>query len=432
MKIAIAQLNPTVGDLAGNARLIETALAEARDREARVAVFPELAVSGYPPRDLLMIDRFVDACERTARSVGVDHTDGIAAVIGTPIRRRDGTIANGLLVYLDGHELARYEKRLLPTYDVFDEDRYFEPGDSPSVFEVDGHRIGLAVCEDLWRGEDAGAASRYRHLPGPIASYEDLGLALLAVPSASPFVLGKHRQHHRIVHETADRLGVPVVSVNQAGANDDLIFDGRSCMVSPGGRTLASAARFEPELLICDLDGDIEAAHDVDDERLLIEALTAGTRDYLGKSGFASACLGLSGGIDSALTAAIAVRAIGAEHVTGASMPGPFSSEGSITDALELAGNLGMRCISMPISDALQGHQRILDGAFGALGETTLGAVRPDLTEENLQSRVRGALMMGLSNRTGSILLTTGNKSELAVGYCTLYGDMNGGLAVIS
>ncbi len=434
MKIALAQINPTVGDIQGNSELIGRAIDGARERGARLVVFPELAVCGYPPRDLLNNESFVETCQAAADRIGLGQTRGIGLVLGTPLRRDDGRIANGLAVFDDNAGVARYEKRLLPTYDVFDEDRYFVPGDAPVVVEFDGRRVGLAVCEDLWRGQDAGASARYAARPDPIEAYGRENISLLVAPSASPFVLGKHGKHRQIVSQTADRLGVPVVSVNQAGANDDLVFDGRSCVVAPGGRTIRECSAFEPDLIAVDTrgTGTDSPARVIDDERLLIEALTVGTRDYIGKCGFRSACLGLSGGIDSALTAAIAARAIGGDHVIGAAMPGPFSSEGSITDAYALAENLGMPCITMPIADAFGGHRSTLDRAFADLGRPILGAQRPDHTEENLQSRVRGALMMGLSNRTGAILLTTGNKSELAVGYCTLYGDMNGGLAVIS
>lgn len=433
MKIALAQLNPTIGDLRGNSGLIARALDAARRGGADLVVLPELVVCGYPPRDLLGVEGFVERCAEAAHAVGSSHTGGLTAVIGTPLARGDGPVANGLLVYRDNRLVERYEKRLLPTYDVFDEDRYFEPGERAVVVEVAGVRVGLAVCEDLWRGEDAGFAGRYAGAPDPVAELARAGVGLLAVPSASPFVLGKHARHREILARHARSLGVPVASVNQCGGNDDLLFDGRSCVIGADGSTLAEAAAFAEDLVVLDLAGARAIGPPrIDDERLVIEALTTGVRDYLGKCGFKSACLGLSGGIDSALVATIAARALGAEAVLGAAMPGPFSSEGSVTDAYALAENLGVRCVTMPIGPGFEGHRGTLDAAFGKLGQATLGASLPDLTQENLQSRVRGALMMGVSNRTGALLLTTGNKSELAVGYCTLYGDMNGGLAVIS
>jgi NAD+ synthetase len=436
VKIALAQLNPTVGDLAGNSGRIGRAVGEARGggaRGAALVVLPELVICGYPPRDLLAVEGFVAACERATRAVGERETAGITAVIGTPLAGDSGRVFNGLMVFRDNALVATYRKRLLPTYDVFDEDRYFEPGDEAVVVEVAGRRVGLAVCEDLWRGEDAGFSSRYAGAPDPVAELGKAGVDLLAVPSASPFVLGKHAKHRAILAGHADRLGVPVVSVNQCGGNDDLLFDGRSGVIAPGGKVLGEAADFEEDLIVVDLAEAVGIDPPViADERLVIDALTVGVRDYLGKCGFKTACLGLSGGIDSALVAAIAVRALGPHAVTGVAMPGPFSSEGSITDAYALAENLGTRCVTMPIAGAYEAHRAVLDAGFGELGLTRLGERLPDLTQENLQSRVRGAIMMGLSNRSGALLLTTGNKSELAVGYCTLYGDMNGGLAVIS
>lgn len=433
MKLALAQINPTVGDLAGNAARITDAINRARAGGADLVVLPELAISGYPPRDLLTVERFVARCADAARAVGESETAGLTAVIGTPLIRDDGNIANSLLVYRDNRLVTSFDKRLLPTYDVFDEDRYFEPGDRAVVVEVAGLRVGLAICEDLWRGEDAGFAARYSDAPDPVAELGKAGVDLLAVPSASPFVLGKHARHRDILMTHARNLGVPVASVNQCGGNDDLIFDGRSCVITPDGHTLAEADDFEEDFVVLDpINAPAIEPPAISPERLVIDALTVGVRDYLGKCGFKTACLGLSGGIDSALTAAIAVRALGPDAVTGAAMPGPFSSPGSVTDALALAENLGVRCVTMPIAPAFDGHKQILDAAFGELGQPTLGERLPDLTQENLQSRVRGALMMGISNRTGALLLTTGNKSELAVGYCTLYGDMNGGLAVIS
>ncbi len=433
MKLALAQINPTIGDLPGNAARIARALDRARAGGADLAVLPELSVCGYPPRDLLMVEGFVEACVRAAAEIGERHTPGLTAVIGVPLPGAHGSVANGLLVYRDGRRVAEYRKRLLPTYDVFDEDRYFVPGAGAVVVEAAGRRVGLAICEDLWRGEDAGFARRYAQAPDPVAELGREGIDLLAVSSASPFVLGKHERHRRILADHARRLGVPVASVNQCGGNDDLIFDGRSGVVTPDGSVLAEAAAFAEDLALVDL-ADARPADPprLSDERLVVEALTMGVRDYLGKCGVRSACLGLSGGIDSALVAAIAVRALGPDAVTGVTMPGPFSSEGSVTDAHALADNLGMACITAPIAPAFDGHRAAIDAAFDALDLGRLGAAMPDLAQENLQSRVRGTIMMALSNRTGALLLSTGNKSELAVGYCTLYGDMNGGLAVLA
>lgn len=433
MKIALAQLNPTVGDLEKNAARIDSAISRARDHGAALVVLPELAVCGYPPRDLLTVEGFADRCAKAAHHIGQTATAGITAVIGTPRPRSNGGIANALLVYRDNALIDTYDKRLLPTYDIFDEDRYFEPGARAVVVEAVGRRVGLAICEDLWRGEDAGFAARYAESPDPVAELARAGVDLLVVPSASPFVLGKHARHRAILARHARSLGVPVVSVNQCGGNDDLLFDGRSGVIAPDGATLAEARAFDEDLVVLDLaDARPITPPAIDDERLVIEALTTGIRDYLSKCGFKAACLGVSGGIDSALTAAIAVRALGPDAVLGVAMPGPFSSQGSITDAHALTDNLKMRCLTVPIAAPFDAHARILNDAFAAIDLPALGASPRDLARENLQSRVRGALMMGLSNRTGALLLTTGNKSELAVGYCTLYGDMNGGLAVLS
>lgn len=443
MKIALAQLNPTIGNLDSNANAIIAAIGRARAQGADLVVLSELAICAYPPRDLLHTEGFVEACAQRVKAIGQEHTKDIAVVIGTPLPLdTDATphapgrslhIANALVVYHNNALVGYYDKRLLPSYDVFDEGRYFTPGDRPMVFEIKGVTIGLAVCEDLWKGHDAGFDHRYTDSPDPVQELIDAGAQMIVVPSASPFVLGKDRKHLSILRHHASRHGVPVVSVNQVGANDDLIFAGQSSVVNANGQLCFQAPAFAQTLAMVDTDTmtPITPAP-VDDERMLIDALTLGTKDYLTKCGFKSACIGISGGLDSALVAAIAVRALGAEHVTGASMPGRFSSEGSKADALALAKNLGINCVTMPIDPGFDGLGKALGPAFEQLAQPALGAHLPDLAQENLQSRIRGTLIMALSNRTGAMVLTTGNKSEIAVGYCTLYGDMNGGLAVIA
>jgi NAD+ synthase (glutamine-hydrolysing) len=436
MKVALAQLNPVVGDLEGNSKKIIAAIGEAREKGAGLVVFSELVICGYPPRDLLLVDGFVKRCAAAVKVIGEQHTSGIAVVIGTPLPAGDGVddgIANSVVVYEDNAFVGYHDKRLLPTYDVFDEDRYFEAGHRAVVVEVAGKRVGLAICEDLWRGDDSGFSSRYDDEADHVAGLIEAGAEVIVAPSASPFVLGKADKHRGILRGHATRHGVPVVSVNQVGANDDLIFAGQSCVVDSKARTVHESEAFEESVSVVDLESSEEVSHRVlDDERAIVEALTMGIRDYLRKCGFKKACIGLSGGIDSALVAALGVRALGGEHVVGASMPGRFSSEGSKTDAFALAENLGMRCVSMPIETGFKGVSESLNPAFGELGARELGESLPDLTQENLQSRIRGTMMMALSNRTGALVLTTGNKSEIAVGYCTLYGDMNGGLAVIA
>lgn len=445
MRIALAPLNPTVGALEHNASLIVDAVERARAAGCDVLVTPELALSGYPPKDLLYRRDFVEACAASAKRIGERNTAGVTLVLGVPLPT-DPTdpssgVANSLVVYRDGKLVDYYDKRLLPTYDVFDEDRYFTPGNRAVVFEVGGKRLGLAICEDLWKGEDAGFAWRYRTSPDPVGELEALGVNVLISPSASPFTLGKGRRHHELVSRHAKRLGAHVLSVNQLGGNDDLVFDGHTLVYSPDGQLRRAGGLFgeglEDGLLVCDFDRATPApAPDpvvaIDDMELLYRALVLGVKDYLRKTGFERALVALSGGIDSALTAVLACAAIGGERVTGVSLPGMYSSDHSMVDATELASNLGVRCLSVPIREGENALAGMLNPALAELGQKPLGAELPDVAEENLQSRIRGVVMMALSNRTGAILLTTGNKSELAVGYCTLYGDMNGGLAVLS
>ncbi len=443
MRIALAQINPTVGDLGRNCALIAARIAEARARGADLVVFPELAVCGYPPKDLLLQEGFVEACRDEAEKLAPE-THGITAIIGCPLPMPGGGTANALLALRDGETVARYDKRLLPTYDVFDEDRYFTPGETPVVIEVAGVRVGLSVCEDLWKGEDAGFAEHYTREPDPVGELAQAGAQIVVSPSASPFVLGKGRRHRDILIGHARRRGVFVASVNQVGGNDELLFDGHACVFGPGGGLVAAAPGFEEHLLIADIapeaklpsNGQDDPRIEASAEELVFKALTMGVRDYCRKTGFERVVLGVSGGIDSAVVAAIASAALGPDKVLGVSMPGPYSSEHSKSDAVELAERLGIEMVTVPIGDAESGPMRALktaiDPAFESLGERRLGEKLPDIAEENTQSRLRGVVVMAISNRTGALVLTTGNKSELAVGYCTLYGDMNGGLAVLS
>jgi len=436
MRTALIPINPTVGDIAGNTRLaIDAAIAAARDG-VELCVLPELCICGYPPRDLLLMRGFVEACEAAVDEIARSIPAELALVIGSPRPGPGSKLRNSLVVVRGGERIAGYDKRLLPTYDVFDEDRYFAPGDEPVVFEHAGVKIGLSVCEDLWKGEDAGFDSRYEGRADPIAALADAGAELIVNPSASPFVLEKHRKHAEQVAKHARSTGVPVASINQLGGNDELIFHGQARVTNADGTSFATRPFSEAGLAFDFRGGRAHAEpHGGDDEgslAMLFDALVLGVRDYLRKTGFSSALLGLSGGIDSALTAAIAVAAIGAENVLGISMPGKYSSEHSKSDAADLAARLGMRMETAPIAEPFEGYRSVSNAVFGSLGERRLGEVLPDLTEENLQSRVRGTLMMTISNRTGALLLTTGNKSEVAVGYSTLYGDMNGGLAVLS
>ena len=450
MRTALIQFNPTVGDIPGNAARMAALADKAREGGAELIVFPELAVCGYPPRDLLLHEGFVAACVAAAKGLGEGHSAGTTLVFGCPlpVDRSDpgrGT-ANSLLAYADGKMLDYYDKRLLPTYDVFDEDRYFEPGDRAVVIRVPAdagvRRVGLSICEDLWRGEDAGFASRYLRDPDPVAELVRAGAEVIISPSASPFVLGKGRKHRDILTTHATRHGVFIASVNQVGGNDDLVFDGHAAVYDPSGRAVAFGPGFTESIAMVEIPprGSLETRGEAPtdpllstpDEELLHRAIVLGTRDYLHKTGHQRAIVGLSGGIDSAVTCAIAVAALGRDNVLGVAMPGKYSSEHALTDAFDLASRLGVRCVRTPIAGAFNGFRGEIDPTFEQLGELTLGARLPDVTEENLQSRARGTILMTISNRTGALVLTTGNKSELAVGYCTLYGDMNGGLAVLS
>jgi NAD+ synthase (glutamine-hydrolysing) len=453
MRLALAQINPTVGDIAGNARIIIDFIGRAREQQADAVVFPELALCGYPPKDLLLQEGFIKAMIDAAARIGREHTQDITLILGLPtpadedslrLTREGGSparIANTLVVYRNGEYVDYYDKRLLPTYDVFDEDRYFTPGTRAVVLEIAGIRAGLAICEDLWRAADAGLSSRYDGSPDPVSELAAAGARLIISPSASPFVIGKGERHRQILASTAQRSGAYVASINQVGGNDDLIFDGHSAIYSPAGQLIAAAPGFREHLLVVDLPRTGTAAADapVHDprrsapaEELLWDALVLGTRDYCRKTGFRTALLGISGGIDSALTAAIGAAALGPENITGLIMPGRYSSEHSQADAHELGRRLGIRCITAPIDPAMHGFTEAINAMFARQRLPMLGQTMPDLAEENLQSRIRGTLLMAHSNRSGAILLTTGNKSELAVGYCTLYGDMNGGLAVLS
>lgn len=441
MRLALAQMNPTIGDIAGNAAAMVGAIARARAGGADCVLFPELALCGYPPRDLLLQGGFLKACTAAAQALGEEHSAGLTLIFGCPLPVGGGDskaptgIANSLLAYRDGKMLDYYDKRLLPTYDIFDEDRYFTPGDRTVVIEVKGTKVGLTICEDLWKGEDAGFASKYAEAPDPVAQVVKAGADVIVSASASPFVLGKSSRHRAILKKHAMAHRVYVASVNQVGGNDELIFDGHAAAYSPEGTLIAAGAGFAEALTFVDIPTSASAVSDpvstTSDEQHLFRALELGVRDYCGKTGFKTALLGLSGGIDSAVTAAIACAALGPANVTGVALPGPYSSEHSKSDAYELAKRLGMKCITVPIAPMFVGAVQAIDPAMIAVEASKLGEKLPDLAEENLQSRLRGTILMALSNRTGAIVLTTGNKSELAVGYCTLYGDMNGGLAVL-
>jgi NAD+ synthase (glutamine-hydrolysing) len=427
MKIALAQLNTTVGDLNGNFNRILQSYHRLVKAGADLVVFPELVITGYPPRDLLFKSRFVpDNLDILARIAG--DTGEVPAVVGfvEPNKSDRGRpFYNAAAWCQQGKVMHVARKSLLPTYDVFDEDRYFEPAAEVTCVSYRGKRIGISICEDIWTGPAVSTSVRYPK--NPLRDLKNAGVDLLVNLSASPWHSGKDSSRRKIVHEAARTMGVPVVYVNAVGGNDELVFDGHSMVMSPEGRLLAGLTPFAEDERIVDLQaGGGKTDPQFERERMadIHDALVLGLRDYAHKSGFQKALIGLSGGIDSALTAALAVEALGAENVIGVSLPSRISSDHSRDDARQLAENLGIVYHNLPI-------QPVVNAA-----ESSLGAIfenRPrDVTEENIQARARGLLLMAISNKFGALLLTTGNKSEVAVGYCTLYGDMAGGLAVIS
>jgi len=426
MKIALAQLNTTVGDIDGNERLVREAYARAVEAGADLVVTPELSITGYPPRDLLLRDSFLranrEAVARLASSV-VGETGLVVGFAGENPDRPGRPISNAAALLHRGRVVAVRSKTLLPTYDVFDEDRYFEPAAANAVIPWRGRRLGLTICEDLWNDDEHGVPGRYR--PDPAAALVAEGADLLVNLSASPWHLGKERRRRGLLTHVARRHRAALVYCNLVGGNDELVFDGGSLAFDASGVCLGEAARFAPDLLVVEVGATADRLPaEVADEVLLHDALVLGTRDYVRKCGFSSVVLGLSGGIDSALVAALAVEALGPGNVRGLALPTEFSSRGSIDDARALAANLGIRFDIVPIQGAFEALKRQMAPLFEGRPE--------DTTEENLQARLRGVTLMAMSNKFGSLLLTTGNKSELAVGYCTLYGDMCGGLAVIS
>ncbi len=427
MKIALLQINPTVGDIGGNAQLIAAASRRAGEAGADLAVTPELALVGYLPRDLLLSPSFVSRSWTEVESLARMLAGGPPTLVGLPEPNPSDEgrpLFNSAVLLRDGIVAQRFRKALLPTYDVFDEDRYFEPFHGAQVLDIAGTRVGISICEDIWNDRDFWKRRRYHH--DPVEELVRAGATAIVNLSASPFTVGKHRRREAMLSSMARKYEVPLVYVNQYGGNDDLVFDGRSCGFDRAGRPIARGASFGPDVVTCDLSNGIgiDAASDLDAESEIWRALVLGTRDYARKCGFSQVVLGLSGGIDSALTAAIAADALGASNVLGVMMPSPYSSRGSIDDSLALAANIGIPTLTLPIEPAMQAIEGTLRDAFAG--------TRRDVTEENIQARIRGNLLMALSNKRGALLLTTGNKSELAVGYCTLYGDMSGGLGVIA
>ncbi len=426
LRVALVQDDPTVGAVADNRARMLARLEEARALGAHLVVFPELATLGYPPRDLLDLPDIVDGNLETVRALAqaagdlgvlVGYVDRRAALAGLPLANVVGLLTQGRVVHT-------WDKALLPNYDVFDEARYFEPSTGTSVATFRGWRLGVSVCEDLWALDQD--APRARYARSPIAEQAAAGVDLLVNVSASPYVLGKLASRRRLARRATQLARAPFLYCNQLGANDDLLFDGASFGLDADGRLVLQLPAFQTGLALVTLGGAPQPEVPAPAEGLptLRDALVMGIRDYVHKSGFRSVVLGLSGGIDSAVTCALAVRALGPDNVLGVLMPSPHSSRHSVDDALALAANLGIQTHTVPIGPLMQGFDQALAPIFGDRP--------PGLAEENLQARIRGTLLMGISNKLGHLLLTTGNKSELAVGYCTLYGDMNGGLAPLS
>jgi NAD+ synthetase len=436
MRIALLQLNATIGAFDKNRARLEGAYGEAVAKGAELVLAPELFLCGYPPRDLLLRDDFVqrglDCLEALAASVG--DVPLITGYVDRNPERPGRALRNAAAVIQNGKVIHRVMKSLLPTYDVFDEDRYFEPAEKVAPLEICGQKIAVTICEDIWNDADFWPERRYRH--DPVPDLVEAGAKLIVNISASPWQRGKEATRLAMLQRVARDEHMPLVQVNLVGANDELIFDGHSVALNAEGDVLALGASFAEEVLVVDIGGSATGEPAVptstsspitlpaNQEEQLFRALVLGVRDYVGKCGFKSVVLGLSGGIDSALVAVIAAEALGAENVWGVSLPSRYSSEGSLSDAAQLAQKLGIRYDVLPIAEPVVEVEKTLEGVFE--GRT------PDATEENIQSRLRGLLLMALSNKFGPLVLTTGNKSELAVGYCTLYGDMCGALAVIA
>jgi NAD+ synthase/NAD+ synthase (glutamine-hydrolysing) len=426
VRIALGQINTTVADFTGNSAKILQFAQRARAAGAGLILFPELCISGYPPRDLVEKPAFVERGEKVVADLAT-QVEGIAMVVGYPSKAQAETgksVMNSAALLKDGNVAFVQHKRLLPTYDVFDESRNFAPAESQTLLDFCGRKVALTICEDAWN--DKSFWNRRLYGVDPVQELIGAGGNIVMNISASPFHIGKPHLRQRMLAAIAKHHCAPVLLVNQVGGNDQLIFDGSSIVLNSQGKVVAQARSFEEDLIFFDTDSMTGDMHDQlpGIEASAYAALVLGTRDYVHKCGFRRVIIGLSGGIDSALSAAIAVEALGADNVIGIGMPGPYSSRGSIDDARNLAESLGIRFEVLRITEIYDAFIRTLKPVFAGR--------EADVTEENIQARIRGGLLMALSNKFGALVLTTGNKSELAVGYCTLYGDMVGGLAVIS
>ena len=424
MKIALAQINTTVGDFEGNRSLIEKAYLQGGADGVELVVAPELSLTGYPPRDLLLKSGFIEgnliALEDLAKAVG--EVGLVVGHVGLSENHTGRRATNAVSLLHQGKIVATRTKTLLPTYDVFDEDRYFEPATENTPVEHNGRKLGLTICEDVWNDEAFWKDRRYEG--NPVDELVEQGAEMIINISASPWSLGKEGMRREMLSSLAAKINRPVIYCNAVGGNDELVFDGGSLVLNTEGKVLEAGAHFSEDLVVVDLEKEPKEMSESQPIALLYDALILGVRDYLGKCGFKSTVIGLSGGIDSAVTAAIAADALGSENVRAISMPSQYSSQGSLDDSKALANNLGIQYDVISIKEGFEMMKGSLEPIFEGKDE--------DVTEENMQARLRGLIMMAASNKFGSLVLTTGNKSELAVGYCTLYGDMCGGLAVIS
>jgi len=429
MKIALAQLNPTVGDLSGNLALLERCLNEVQAQTPDLVVFPEMFLVGYPPRDLLERDWFIDRAEQALEHVRElsRRYSSTGIIVGTVVYTGQKTgkrLFNVAVLMSQGRELFRQAKSLLPTYDVFDEARYFQPALKTNIVQFQGEKLGITICEDAWNSPELSGMPSYHF--DPVAQLAQLGATLLINIAASPFWVGKPTTRFRLLSAHARHHRLPLLFLNQVGGNDELIFDGQSMVFDSAGNLRLLLPPFRPAVSIFDTTQPGEPVGFAEPEpiELVHDALVLGIRDYVRKCGFTKVVLGLSGGIDSAVTCCLAVRALGKENVLGVTMPSEYSSPGSIADSKQLAQNLGIELLVIPISAAYHSY-------LGMLKEVFAGRAM-DVTEENIQARIRGNILMAISNKFGHLVLNTGNKSELAVGYCTLYGDMTGGLSVLA
>jgi NAD+ synthetase len=430
MKIALAQINPVIADIEGNKNKIISFIKDAESKGADIVIFPEMSTIGYPPMDLLESSKLVDDNLRSLELIKDYCRNCSCAVILGFVDYDKGNspmLFNSAAVIQKGEIIFRQDKTLLPGYDVFDEYRYFSSSKESSIFEFMGHKIGITICEDIWSAlntDNSRFMEQRRYHADPVKLLVDKGAKVIINISASPYIKGKRQVRMEMLSRLAADDSVSVIYTNQVGGNDSLIFDGNSFCINPKGEIYAHAKGFEEDLLFFELDRGDELRMEIDDIEDIRKGLALGVRDYMHKSGFKKCILGLSGGIDSALTAAIACDAVGPENVSGITMPSVYSSSGSVDDSYKLAENLKIKIDTIPIKNLYNQFNTDLADVFSGMAE--------DVTEENIQARIRGTLLMSMSNKTGALLLTTGNKSEFATGYCTMYGDMCGGLAVIS